>query len=183
MIVGSNVILREKRLADAWNDYAWETDPELSQLDAAPPIIMTFSKYLLEYANELRNSFITSHRFAIDTLDGKHIGNCSYYNISELKNEAELGIMIGNRDYWNKGWGTSVVTTLVNRVFRETNLKRIYLKTLESNERAQKCFRKCGFTPCGHLNKDGFSFVLMEIHRKKWQKRQTEPRSNQDTYR
>ena len=170
MIIGSKVILREKRLADAWNDYTWETDPELAQLDAAPPLTMTFSQYLSDYANELRSSFITSHRFAVDTLDGKHIGNCSYYNISETKGEAELGIMIGNRDYWNKGWGSGAVTTLVNHIFHETNLNRIYLKTLESNRRAQECFRKCGFTPYGHLDKDGFSFVLMEIYRKQRQK-------------
>ncbi len=172
MIVGSKVILYEKRLADAWDDYSWGTDPELAQLDAAPMVATTFFQYSSDYANELRNPLPTSHRFAIDTLDGKHIGNCSYYNISETKGEAELGIMIGNRDYWSKGYGTDSVTMLVNYIFCQTNLNRIYLKTLKSNTRAQKCFPKCGFTPYGHLDKDGFSFVLMEIYRNQWQKQQ-----------
>ena len=172
MIIGSKVILREKRLADAKDDYAWETDPELAQLDAVPPATTTFHQYLSDYANELRHSLLTSHRFAVDTPDGKHIGNCSYYNINETKGEAELGIMIGNRDYWDKGYGTDAVTSLINYLFRQTNLNRIYLKTLESNSRAQKCFPKCGFTPYGHLIKDGFSFVLMEIHHKQWQEKQ-----------
>ncbi len=173
MIIGSQIILREKRLADARDDYAWATDPELAQLDAVPVLTTTFSQYLSDYADELRNPHPTSRRFAIDTLDSKHIGNCSYYNISETKGKAELGIMIGNRDYWDKGYGTDAVTTLANYIFCQTNLKRIYLKTLESNTRAQKCFQKYGFTRYGHLVKDGFSLVLMEIHRKQQQEQQT----------
>jgi len=173
MIAGSKVILREKSSVDAWNDYAWETDPELSQLDAAQPITITFSWYLSNYVNELLHSPPTSHQFAIDTLGSKHVGNCSYYNISETRGEAELGIMIGNRNYWNKGYGTDAVTTMVNYIFRQTNLNRIYLKTLESNSRAQKCFQKCGFTPYSHLDKDGFSFALMETHRKRWEEQET----------
>jgi len=165
MIIGSKIILREKSLADAGDDYAWEIDPELAQLDAAPTVNIAYSQFLPDYASQLRRSPSTSHRFAVDTLDGKHIGNCSCHNISETNGEAELGIMIGDRDYWNKGYGTDVVTTLVNYIFRQTNLNRIYLKTLTSNIRAQKCFQKCGFTPYEHLTKDGFSFVLMEIHR------------------
>ncbi len=173
MIIGSKIILREKRLAGAWEDYTWETDPELAQLDAAPVTTATFPQYLSDYVNELHIFLPTSHQFAVDTLDGKHIGNCSYYNISQTKGKAELGIMIGNRDYWNKDYGSDTITTLVNYIFRQTNLNHLYLKTLELNIRAQKCFQKCGFTPYGHLDKDGFSFTLMEIHRSQWQKQQT----------
>ena len=168
MIINSKVILRDKRLADAVEDYAWRTDPELAQLDAAPLLTTTFPQYLLDYTNELRHPPLTRHRFAIETLEGKHIGNCVYYGIDETRGEAELGIIIGNRDYWNKGYGADTVTTLVRYIFHQTNLKRIYLKTLDSNTRAQKCFKKCGFTPYGHLVKNGFSFVLMEINRKQW---------------
>tara|TARA_Y100000031_G_scaffold136544_1_gene160713 strand:+ start:52 stop:615 length:564 start_codon:yes stop_codon:yes gene_type:complete len=173
MIAGSKVIIREKSTTDAWNDYAWETDPELSHLDAVSPTTITFSLYLSDYANELSYSPPSSRRFAIDTLDSKHIGNCSYYDINETRGEAELGIMIGNRNYWNKGYGTDVVTTLVNHIFSQTNLNRIYLKTLESNSRAQKCFQKCGFTPYRHWDKGEYSFVLMEIHRNQWQERES----------
>ncbi len=174
MIIGSKIILREKILDDVKDDYAWERDPGLAQLDAASVVTTTFSQYLSDYANELRYPVPTRHRFAIDTLAGKHIGNCSYYNTSETRGEAELGIMIGNRDYWDKGYGTDAVTTLVNYIFRQTNLKRIYLKTLESNTRAQKCFPKCGFTIYNHMVKDGFSFVPMELPRNQWQSRQSE---------
>ncbi len=169
IITGSKVILREKRLSDVYSDYVWEVDPELAQLDAAPLETVTFPQYLLECVHKLHNSSPSGCRFAVDTLDGKHIGNCSYYNFSNINDEVELGIMIGNRDYWDKGCGTDAVTALVNYIFRDTRFKRIHLKTLKSNSRAQRCFKKCGFAPCGHLDKDGFSFLLMEIRREQWQ--------------
>ncbi len=174
VIVSSKIILRNKRLADARDDYTWESDSELAKLDAAFPVTTSFSQYLLDYVDQLRYSSSTKHRFAIETIEGKHIGNCSYYNIDEKKGEAELGIIIGNRGYWNKGYGADAVTTLVSYIFCQTKLKRIYLKTLDSNSRAQKCFQKCGFTQYGRLVKDGFSFTLMEIHRNQWQEQRTE---------
>ncbi len=173
MIIISKITLRDKRLADAPDDYTWQTDPELARLDATPLLTTTLAQYLSDYTSQLRYSSSTRHQFAIETLDGKHIGNCVYYGINETKGEVELGIMIGDRDCWDKGYGTDTVTALVSHIFHQTNLKRIYLKTLNSNSRAQKCFQKCGFTPYGHLVKDGFSFVLMEIYRKQWEKQQT----------
>jgi len=174
MIIGNKIRLRNKRLADAHDDYTWQTDAELARLDAAPPLAATFAQYLLDYVSELYSPSSIRHRFAIETFEGKHIGNCIYYDISESRSEAQLGIMIGNRNYWDKGYGADAVATLVNYIFCQTDLKRIYLKTLDWNGRSQKCFKKCGFTPCGRLVKDGFSFVLMEIHRKQWEKSQTE---------
>jgi len=168
MIVGGKTKLRGKRLADATDDYAWQTDSELAQLDAAPLLTISFQQYLSSYASELRYPSSTRHRFAIETLDGKHIGNCTYYDINKTRGGAELGIMIGNRNYWDKGYGVDAVTTLVNYIFQQTKLNRIYLKTLGSNTRAQKCFAKCGFTPYGGLKRDSYNFVLMELHRKQW---------------
>jgi RimJ/RimL family protein N-acetyltransferase len=166
MTINSKVILRDKKLADAQDDYAWQTDPELARLDAASVLTIPFSRYLSDYAAQLHYPSLTRRQFAIETLDGKHIGNCVYYDVNEADANAQLGIMIGNRDYWDKGYGADAVTTLLDHILGHTNLKRIHLKTLDSNHRAQKCFMKCGFTPYGRLVKDGFSFVLMERHLK-----------------
>ena len=169
MTNSNKVMLRAKKLSDARNDYKWQTDPELAQLDAAPVLTISYTQYLLDYTWELHFHSTSRHRFAIETIDRKHIGNCSYYNFDETRGDTELGIMIGDRDYWNRGYGTDAVTTLVNHIFRESKINRIYLKTLESNTRAQKCFHKCNFVPYGHLAKDGYHFVLMELHRNQWQ--------------
>jgi len=173
MINGNKIRLREKKLADAPNDYTWKADPELARLDAAPQLTVIFSQYLSNYASELCYSPSTRRPFAVEILDGKHIGNCVYYDIDETEGEAELGIVIGNRDYWDKGYGADAVTTIVSYIFRQTNLNRIYLKTLDWNTRAQRCFQKCGFTSYGHMVRDGFNFVLMEIHRKQWEEHKT----------
>jgi RimJ/RimL family protein N-acetyltransferase len=173
MISGDKVKLREKRLADAAEDYAWLTDAELAALDAAPLSTTTFPQYLASYTSDLRYPPTIRHQFAIETREGKHIGNCTYYGIDSDKGEAELGIMIGDRDYWDKGYGADAIATLLEYVFEKTRLNRLYLKTLVDNKRAQKCFAKCGFTPYGHLKKDGYSFILMELNREEWEKRQS----------
>ena len=182
MIDGSKIKLRPKILSDTRNDYAWQTDPELAKLDAVPLLTISLTQYLMDYTWELHFRSPARRQFAIETSGGKHIGNCSYYNLSETKGDAELGIMIGNRDYWDNGYGTDAVITLVNYIFRETNLNRIYLKTLESNIRAQKCFQKCGFTQYGRMARDSYDFVLMELYRNQWQQQQKESRDLTESF-
>jgi RimJ/RimL family protein N-acetyltransferase len=167
MTTDVKVRLREKRLADAAADYAWKTDAELAELDAAPQLGLSFQHYLAEYLRELRHPPSERERFAIETLDGKHIGNCTYYGINRAKGEAEVGIIIGDRDYWGKGYGASAMKALTSHIFQNTNLSRLYLKTLASNIRAQKCFAKCGFATYGYLNCDGYNFILMELYRER----------------
>ena len=89
MITGRKVILREKALVDAQDDNAWQADPELARLDAVLSPATTFAQHWADYAVALHRSSLTRHQFAIDTLDGKHIGNCSCYNIDKAKDEAE----------------------------------------------------------------------------------------------
>ena len=165
MLTGRLVILREKRMDDVANDYAWRCDHELSTFDAISPARLSAQEYMLSYTEELRNMSKMKRWFAIDSLDGKHIGNCMYYDVNEDRKQAKLGIMIGNRDYWGKGYGTDAVTTLVNHIFDKTDFDKIYLDTLAWNLRAQRCFQKCGFVTCGKVNKRGNDFLLMELHR------------------
>src|SRR3990170_4387759 len=105
MLRGDRVVLREKRIEDAPDDYAWRKDPELACLDAALPLTMPYSEYLLIYSEELNYRSQRRCRLAVDNLDHKHIGNIMYYDVDEFRGEAELGILIGDRDYWDKGYG------------------------------------------------------------------------------
>jgi RimJ/RimL family protein N-acetyltransferase len=174
-IKGTKVKLREKKFEDAPDDYTWHRDPELAHLDGISPTRLTFEQYQSTYARELRHfKTATRHVFAIETLEGVHIGNCAYYGIDEDAGETELGVLMGNREYWDRGYGADAVNLLVNQVFQKTKLKRIYLKTLEENRRAQVCFKKCGFVPYVTMMIDGSSYVFMEITRSSWKKRQEE---------
>jgi len=167
VIKGKKVVLREKRLEDAWNDYRWKKDADLAHLDATFPLDVPFSVYLASYSDELRYPDSRSYRYAIETLEGEHIGNCSCYNVDYRAGEAELGILIGDHEYWAKGYGSDAVTALVDYIFRKDHLKRMYLHTLEDNIRAQKCFQKCGFVVRGRVIRGIYKFVLMEIRKEK----------------
>src|SRR4030042_2229148 len=169
-ISGDKTKLREKKLSDVRNDYKWQADPELARLDAAPALIQSFSLYLLDYATSLHQSQFNRFPLAVETLDGRHIGNCTVYDIDEKKGEAQVGIMIGNRDYWDKGYGADVVKAMADHAFRSTKIRRLYLKTLDWNARAQKCFTHCGFKPFGHLRRHSYAFTLMELKREEWEK-------------
>ena len=172
VVTGEKIKLRDKKLSDVRNDYRWQADPELARLDAAPVLITSFAVYLLDYAAEMHAPRRDRFPMAIETLDGKHIGNTSCYDIDDKKAEAQFGIMIGDREYWDKGYGKDTVKTMVDHLFRSTGLRRIYLKTLDWNLRAQKCFMESGFLPCGEVRRNGYNFIFMEILREQWEKRQ-----------
>lgn len=168
---GKKVVIRPKRLDDALDDYSWRTDTELSMLDAARPIRMDYNDFVRFSQEELKHSPANSWKLAIDTLDGKHIGNCMCYDIDLKRGSAELGIMIGDREYWNKGYGTDSVGSLLTLIFSTTSLNRVYLHTLEWNQRARKSFTKAGLREVKIIRRSNLDFVLMEINRQTWEEK------------
>jgi [ribosomal protein S5]-alanine N-acetyltransferase len=169
-ITGNKVRLREKKPEDVRDDYRWQSDPELARLDAAPPLAMSFHISLVDYSEEMQRPRNNRFPLAIETLDGKHIGNCTFYDIDEKKGEAQLGIMIGDRDYWDKDYGRDAVCAMVDYAFSKAGINRLYLKTLDWNLRAQNCFARCGFNLLGHMRRNGYDFTLMELKREQWEK-------------
>ena len=165
---GGRIILRDKRIDDAEKDYMWRSDPELARLDAAIPLTMSFERYLKLFEDQLKYPTPGSHHFSTDTIDGKYIGNCMYYDLDTVNLEAELGIVIGDRDYWGDGYGYDAVTTLLEHLFTTRNLKRVYLHTLEWNERAQHSFSNSGFNLVRPVRRMAHDFILMEVLRDDW---------------
>jgi RimJ/RimL family protein N-acetyltransferase len=163
------VVLREKRIEDVEADFAWRVDPELASLDATTPLRLSLKEYTRYFQDELEYPSPWSVRLAVDTLEGEHIGNVMYYDVDERKRHAELGIMIGVREYWDRGYGTDVVNTVLRHIFADTGIERVYLHTLEWNERAKTAFKKTGFSPMRKVSRDGHNFILMEILRSDWQ--------------
>ncbi len=165
---GARIVLRDKRPEDAENDYRWRSDPELARLDAAIPLTMSFERYLKLFEDQMKYPTPGSHHYSIETLDGIFIGNCMYYDLDTVNREAELGIVIGDRDYWSDGYGYDAVTTLLDHMFNARNLKRVYLHTLEWNNRAQKSFSKSGFNPVRPVRRMAHDFILMDVLREDW---------------
>ena len=167
---GNKVVLREKRLDDAYQDYMWRTDEELAKLDATQPLQTRFSSYRAFYADELQFPQPFKYKFAIDSLDGRHIGNCMYYDLDPNRSQAEVGIMIGDKEYWGQGYGADAVRILVRYLFNVEGLMTVYLHTLEWNHRAQRSFEKCGFMARDKVRRDGKTFVFMELSRARWER-------------
>ena len=165
---GARIILRDKRIEDAEQDYIWRSDQELASLDAAFPLTMSYDRFLKLAQDQMRYPTPGSHHFATETLDGKFIGNCMYYDLDSVKMQAELGIVIGDRDYWSNSYGYDAVTTLLDHCFNERKMERVYLHTLEWNKRAQRCFEKCGFVPVKPVRRMSHDFILMEVFREDW---------------
>jgi ribosomal-protein-alanine N-acetyltransferase len=162
---GARVVLREKRLGDAPQDYRWRTTAELSRYDAARPISATYNEYLAIMREELLYPNPYRRSLAIEDEDGRHIGNIMYYNIDAVRLEAEVGITIGDRDRWSRGYGTEAVRALGEYLLGRKGFRRLHLKTLAWNVRAQRAFAKAGFVECGRAQRAGYSFVLMELRR------------------
>ena len=169
-IQGEKTVLREKRLSDAVNDYQWRADEELAQLDAARPLRISYREFFAFYQDEVQHDTPWSRRFAIDTLgDDRHIGNCMYYDINFTSRTTELGILIGDRDYWSHGYGTDAVDTMLNHIFTDTPLDMVYLHTLDWNNRAQRSFEKSGFQAVKPVTRAGLHFIYMELPRARWE--------------
>lgn len=170
-VVGEKVLLRDKRPEDIAEDYAWRRDPELSKLDASQPVEMPYAEYRRYAHEEMEYRSRWSKRFAIDTHQGQHIGNCMYYDIDERRGDAELGIMIGDREYWGRGYGCDAVCTLLDYIFTSTELNKVYLHTLSWNNRARRSFANAGFVEVRDVRRNRMDFVRMEAIRDDWANR------------
>jgi RimJ/RimL family protein N-acetyltransferase len=95
---------------------------------------------------------------AIDTLaEGRHIGTLALSEVQPEARKACLGIMIGDKDFWSRGFGTDAIVTLLRFGFDEMNLNRVWLEVNEDNARAIACYRKCGFLEEGRLRQDRYT--------------------------
>jgi RimJ/RimL family protein N-acetyltransferase len=66
--------------------------------------------------------------FAVGTHDGVLLGSCGLSGTTYPENRcAQLGIVLGNKAYSNRGYGTDAVRTLCRSGFEEMNLHQIEL--------------------------------------------------------
>jgi RimJ/RimL family protein N-acetyltransferase len=162
---GSLIVLRAKTMADAEQDYEWRRDPELATFDAARPYNGSLREYINVFSDELSYPSPYRRTVAVEDTEGRHIGNVMYYNVDYQRHEAEIGVTIGLRDYWGRGYGTDLIRTFIGFMFETLPLERVYLKTLDWNLRAQGCFEKAGFRRYGTSRRGEYNFILMDIRK------------------
>jgi len=67
------------------------------------------------------------------------------YPINEGEDIYGMDQFIGEADYWNKGIGTLLVTSMVNYLIGSKKATRVVMDPQVRNTRALKCYEKCGF--------------------------------------
>ncbi len=119
----------------------WINDPEVTQwLKADPPFSVEMEH---GWVDRLRREGKTT--FTILTKDGRPIGNIGMEEVVWKYRRATIGIMIGEKDCWGKGYGSAAITTLLRYCFEELGMRRVDLITDSENHRAQRAYKKCGF--------------------------------------
>jgi len=90
--------------------------------------------------------------FAIcDINSNKHIGNIKIDNFDWISRTCELGILIGNKDFWGKGIGYASCELVCNYAFSALNIRKILLAVYSSNIAAIKVYEKLNFQLEGTL--------------------------------
>ena len=122
---------------------------------------------MLEQQNQINYSIVLSENQ--DSL----IGNCNI-QIDWKNRVGMIGIMIGEKEYWGKGYGTEALRMLVKYGFNTLNLNRIELETYAFNTRALKSYNKVGFKQEGLKRNSYFKngkyidSIIMGLLKEEW---------------
>jgi len=87
---------------------------------------------------------------------GKPLGLIALSDMNDRNASAHLSIIV-ERKSWNKGYGAEAITGLLDRLFNNKNIHRVWLRVDQSNERAIACYTKCGFAKEGVLREDHYA--------------------------
>ena len=145
MILGKRVRLRPIERDDLPRFVEWFGDPEVRR---HLMVYLPFS--LAQEERWFENLLGRLERqedlvLAIETADGVHIGNIGLHAIDWKNRHAEVGITIGEKAYWDQGYGTDAIRTLLGVAFGEMNLHRVFLRVDADNARGIRCYEKVGF--------------------------------------
>ncbi len=176
MLKGKNVILRPVKRSDISYFLEWFNDSEVIQYLGMylPMTEMAEEKYIEELGTTRAR---TDTQFVIEVIEGKStkpIGTCGLGGINPKDNHATFGIVIGEKDYWSKSYGTEAARLIINYGFQQLNLHRISSSAIAYNERSVKLHKKVGFREEGRLRQRMFKngqyhdLVQFGILREEW---------------
>jgi RimJ/RimL family protein N-acetyltransferase len=154
MIYGKKTRLRRMERKDIPTFVRWLNDPEVREfLTMYRPFSMAEEEKWFERQLQGQESEI----FAIEALDGVLIGSVALHNINWQCRHVELAIVIGEKEYWGKGYGSDAISALLRFVFDEMNLHRVFLQVRDDNARAIRAYEKCGFQHEGRMRETIYS--------------------------
>ncbi len=173
MLKGERVVLRPMTQADVARQHEFNQDLELYGLDCGLPHVSPLEDAQAFYEARTRSDENMAP-FAIEA-EGKYIGHSTLMNLRNRHGNLELGILIGDRAYWGRGYGREAIRLLLDYGFHYLGARRIALTTHARNERAIRCYLACGFVEEGRPRKvlwiegEYTDLVEMSILREEWQ--------------
>ncbi len=169
---GDRIYLRPIELTDEQKLRKWINDPEIWRyLVIRTPMNAVREREWIEG----QGLSATEVSFGVVVRTGDRlIGSVGLRQIHPVNRSAEVGIMIGDKEYHGKGFGTEAVRLMVRYGFEELNLNRVALRVFAHNFRAIGCYQKAGFVHEGCLRQAVFrngQFVdeyIFSILREDW---------------
>ena len=175
MIYGDRIRLTAVEREDLPLFVSWLNDPEVRRgLMMYLPMSLAKEEKWFESMLERPQD---SQPLSIEVQDGDRwvkIGNMGFFDFDYRARSAEAGIMIGNKSYWNKGYGTDAMILLLKHGFETLNLHRIMLRVYEHNPRAIRCYEKAGYILEGRMRDASYSegvyrdVLIMSVIRSEW---------------
>jgi diamine N-acetyltransferase len=175
MIYGERVRLRHVERDDLPRFVEWLNDPEVRHgLSLYLPLSMGEEEQWFE--NMMKGKpYEQPLVIEVEAEPGwTMIGNSGFFGFDWRIRKAELGILIGDKSYWNRGYGTEVMRLLLHHGFTTLNLNRIFLRVYEDNPRAIRAYEKAGFVHEGRLRQAEFhdgrylDVLLMSVLESEW---------------
>lgn len=165
-IEGDRIYLSPRNTQDYEIFAEWLNDPQVIDYLGRSGKILT-NEAEKEYFEQHINSEATFSIIDINT--DKVIGSISIESIDHLNRCGTLGIFIGDKEYRDKGYGTEAIRLILEYGFKYLNLKNINLDLVSANERAYRCYQKCGFKEygrrrqCYFINGKYYDKISMDI--------------------
>lgn len=136
-IPGSLVFLKSLTLKEKGQIDNWDKDAEVSRYR--------------ELGGEKKRKPKSINLGIYNKATSKLIGSIGISSIDLENKHAEIGLAIGDKDYWGKGYGADSVKVILNHCFSRLKLNKVYLDVWEDNKIAINCYFKCGFKKDGVL--------------------------------
>jgi ribosomal-protein-alanine N-acetyltransferase len=148
MIRGASIYLTELDLDNAETIRGWLNDPEVHQylMVGRTPI----SKEAERRYYEMQGTASDVQNFEIHVAeDGRYIGNLGLKDIDLVHRRAEMGIAIGSKPDWGKGYGSDAIVTCLRYAFGTLGLHTVKIRAHQDHARALELYRRVGFVDMG----------------------------------
>jgi RimJ/RimL family protein N-acetyltransferase len=154
-------------------------------LDDDPPRLHSVKKSKEWLEKELGEMGETMYWFAIRSVeDDRLLGDINLDVTRWNAREAFVGLGIGPREFWGRGYGTEAMQLVLEYAFLEVNLHRVSLTVFEYNPRAIRSYEKAGFRQEGRMRgaliREGkrWDILYMGISRAEWMEKHVYPKNS-----